>query len=413
MKKIFLNKISITIYILVFAGIVFFAGFYFGEKNIPEIQKVDISVLNKTNEMPNSVDFAEFWGVWNLLNEKFVSSTTTTKIGNQEKVWGAIQGLTNSLGDPYTVFFPPKEAEIFQTSIAGNFSGVGMEIGIKDEQLIVIAPLKGTPAEKAGMRAGDKIINIDDKNTFGLTVDEAVQKIRGEKGTKVKLTVFRKGIDKQFDVEIIRDTITIPTIDTKLREDGVFVISLYNFSAVSPDLFRNALNEFVNSKSDELVLDLRGNPGGYLEAAVDMASWFLPVGKVVVTEDFGEKNKEENKIHRSSGHNVFDKNLKMIILIDSGSASASEILAGALREHGIAKLVGTNSFGKGSVQELVDIGKKKASLKITVARWLTPDGKSISDGGITPDYKIEYTVKDKENGIDPQMDKAVQLLKKM
>lgn len=407
-KKILSNKIALVVYILVFVTIVFFVGFYFGEKSIPEIAKVE-GLTNKEKGTVENVDFSEFWSVWNLLNEKFVSSTTT-KATNQEKVWGAIKGLTESFGDPYTVFFPPKESEIFQTSIDGNFSGVGMEIAIKDDQLTVMAPLKGTPADKAGMRSGDKIINVDGKNTTGLTVEEAVQMIRGEKGTKVKLTVIRKGEGKSFDVEIVRDTITIPTIDTKLREDGVFVLSLYNFSAVSPNLFRDAIKEFVDSGSDKLVLDLRGNTGGYLEAAVDMASWFLPSGKIVVTEDFGEKNKDRNTIHRSSGHNIFNENLKMIILVDAGTASASEILAGALREHGIAKLVGVNTFGKGSVQELVGIGDKKASIKITVARWLTPNGNSISESGLKPDYKIEYTNKDKENEIDPQLDKAVKLL---
>lgn len=420
MKRTIDNKVVLAFCILAISATVFFVGFYVGNNNIPEVDKIDI-IVNKTGEVPKkeevskgnveSIDLSEFWAVWNILNDKFVSSTTT-EVTNQEKIWGAIGGLTDSFGDPYTVFFPPKEAEIFQTSINGNFSGVGMEIGIKDDQLTVITPLKGTPAERAGMLSGDKIIAINDKNTAGIAIDEAVQLIRGEKGTRVKLTVIRKGLNKSFDVEIIRDTIVIPTIDTELRSDGIFVLSLYNFSSVSPNLFKDALKKFVDSKSNKLILDLRGNAGGYLGAAVDMASWFLPEGKVVVTEDFGEKNKEQNNIHRSRGYNIFDKNLKFIILIDNGSASASEILAGALSEHGVAKLVGTNTFGKGSVQELVNIGKDRASLKITVARWLTPNGKSISNGGLVPDYKVEYTAKDRENGIDPQMDKAVELLLK-
>ncbi|MFA5838522.1 MAG: S41 family peptidase [Candidatus Paceibacterota bacterium] len=406
-KKILDSKIVLFVCILIFAGSAFYAGFYFGEKTIPEIDKVE-GLISKEKGIEENIDFSEFWAVWNLLNENFVSSTTT-KATNQEKVWGAIKGLTESLGDPYTVFFPPKEAEIFKTSIDGNFSGVGMEIAVKDNQLVVMAPLKGTPAEKVGMRSGDKIMSVDGKSTTGLNVEEAVQMIRGEKGTRVKLTVVRNG-GKSFDVEIIRDTINIPTIDTKLREDGVFVLSLYNFSAVSPNLFRDGIKEFVDSGSSKLVLDLRGNTGGYLEAAVDMASWFLPSGKIVVTEDFGEKNKDKNRIHRSSGHNIFNENLKMIILVDSGTASASEILAGALKEHGIAELVGVNTFGKGSVQELVGVGAKKASIKITVARWLTPNGNSISENGLTPDYKVEYTNENKEKGIDPQMEKAASLL---
>ncbi|MEK7182334.1 MAG: S41 family peptidase [Patescibacteria group bacterium] len=416
MKKIINNKIALTFCALAFSIAVFFVGFYAGNSNnvskIDETYKITNNVEDISGKNVENVDLSDFWAVWSTLNDKFVSSTTT-KVTNKEKVWGAIEGLTSSFGDPYTVFFPPKEAEIFQTSINGNFSGVGMEIGIKDDQLTVVTPLKGTPAEKSGMLSGDKIIAIDGKNTSGIKVDEAVQLIRGEKGTKIKLTVVRKGVDKSFDVEIIRDTITIPTIDTKLRDDGIFVLSLYNFSSVSPNLFKNALKEFVDSKSDKLILDLRGNAGGYLGAAVDMASWFLPEGKVIVTEDFGEKNKEQNNIHRSKGYNIFNKNLKFVILVDNGSASASEILAGALSEHGVAKLVGTNTFGKGSVQELIDIGKDRASLKVTVARWLTPNGKSISNGGLTPDYKMENTAKDKENKIDKQMNKAVEILLKM
>ncbi|TSD02840.1 MAG: Carboxy-terminal-processing protease [Parcubacteria group bacterium Athens0714_16] len=416
MKKIINNKIGLIFCILAFSVAIFFVGFYVGNNGgndgiskTDEISNVTCNIKDVSGKNVENIDLSDFWAVWSTLNGKFVSSTTT-KITNKEKVWGAIEGLTGSFGDPYTVFFPPKEAEVFQTSIDGNFSGVGMEIGIKDEQLTVVTPLKGTPAEKAGMLSGDKIIAINGKNTAGLAVDEAVQLIRGERGTKVKLTVTRKDVSKSFDVEIVRDTITIPTIDTKLRDDGVFVISLYNFSAVSPNLFKNALKEFVDSKSNKLILDLRGNAGGYLGAAVDMASWFLPEGKVVVTEDFGEKNKEENNIHRSKGYNIFNENLKFVILVNEGSASASEILAGALREQGVAKLVGTNTFGKGSVQELVNIGNDKASLKVTVAHWLTPNGKSISSGGLTPDYKVENTLKDKENKIDRQMNKAVEVL---
>lgn len=417
MKKIINNKIGLIFCILAFSVAIFFVGFYVGNNGsndsiskTDEISNVTCNVKDASGKNVENIDLSDFWAVWSTLNDKFVSSTTT-KVTSKEKIWGAIEGLTGSFGDPYTVFFPPKEAEVFQTSIDGNFSGVGMEIGIKDEQLTVVAPLKGTPAEKAGMLTGDKIIAINGKNTTGISVDEAVQQIRGERGTKVKLTVMRKDVSKSFDVEIVRDTITIPTIDTKLRDDGIFVISLYNFSAVSPNLFKNALKEFVDSKSNKLILDLRGNAGGYLGAAVDMASWFLPEGKVVVTEDFGEKNKEENNIHRSKGYNIFNENLKFVIVVNEGSASASEILAGALREQGVAKLVGTNTFGKGSVQELVNIGNDKASLKVTVAHWLTPNGKSISNGGLTPDYKVENTAKDKENKIDRQMDKAVEVLK--
>ena len=242
-----------------------------------------------------------------------------------------------------------------------------------------------------------------------MAVDAAVKLIRGEKGTSVKLLIVRNGDVKPIEISVVRDTINIPTIDTKLRSDGIFIISLYSFSENSPSLFTKALREFVISGSDKLILDLRGNPGGYLEASVDMASWFLPTGKVIVREDFGKKQKEE--VYRSKGYDIFSDKLKMVILINRGSASASEILTGALSEHGKATVVGERSFGKGSVQELVNI-TNDTSLKITIARWLTPNGKSISEEGITPTYVATSSEKDLKDGRDVQLEKAVEILLK-
>ena len=365
---------------------------------------------------PQGVDFSPVWKAWQVIEEKYISaSTTAPTTTDEEKVWGMIQGLARSLDDPYTVFLPPEDNERFEEDISGNFSGVGMEIGIEDNTLTVIAPLKGTPAYRAGIEAGDKIIRIDEKETQGMALDTAVKLIRGAKGTNVKLTILRDGVDEPLVIEVTRDTITIPTVNTDpaegagLREDSVYVIQLYNFSAVSQTLFRQALRDFVLSGTDKLIIDLRGNPGGYLEASVEMASWFLPVGKAVVTEDF--RGEEAQRVHRSRGYDIFNENLKLAILIDRGSASASEILAGALQAHGKATLVGQRSFGKGSVQELVTI-TPETSLKITVARWLIPDGRSISDGGLTPDIEVEF---DRERyddeGFDTQLERAAQFLK--
>jgi carboxyl-terminal processing protease len=316
--------------------------------------------------------------------------------------------LAASLGDPYTTFFPPKQNKSFQSDISGNFEGVGMEVGVKDNQLTVVAPLKGTPAYNAGIKAGDKILKIDDKPSSGMSADEAVTLIRGKEGTKVAVTLSRKDVKEPIVVTLTREVINIPTIDTEQKPNGIYLIRLYNFSAISPEMFREALKKFAESGSDKLILDLRGNPGGYLDAAIDMASWFLPPGEVIVKEDFGLG--KEQGVHRSIGHQAFNNNLKMVILIDQGSASASEILAGALSEHGVAKLVGTKSFGKGSVQELVPI-TPDTSLKVTIARWLTPNGISISAGGLTPDVEVKMTEKDFTAGKDPQMDKAIEILK--
>jgi carboxyl-terminal processing protease len=362
-----------------------------------------------SGKAPEGVDLTQLWLAWELLDSRFVPTTaSSTMAEDQAKIWGAIEGLTRSYGDPYTVFLPPEENKAFTESVQGSFSGVGMEIGMRDRVITVVAPLPNSPAMRAGIRTGDRVIAIDGETTEGMSVDAAVKRIRGEAGTQVKLLLAREGEDSR-EVTITRAQIEVPTIKTEQR-DGVFIISLYNFSAPSSERFREAMRQFVESGSNRLVLDLRGNPGGFMEAAVEMASYFLPMGATVVTEDYEGKQKSEE--HKSYGYNVIKArgiDLKMIVLINQGSASASEILAGALRDHGIATVMGEQSFGKGSVQELIDLGGG-ASLKITIAKWLTPNGTSISEKGLTPDIKVERTLEDIQNEKDPQLDEAIKHL---
>lgn len=383
----------------------FVLGIYIGFNNRSEIEKVT-GLSGKETEVITETDFSPFWKVWNTINEKYPEAE---KITDQDRVYGAISGLVGSLNDPYSVFFNPDEAKSFEDEIAGNFTGVGMEVGIKDKTLTVIAPLKDTPAYRANIKPGDKILKIDETVTSGLSIEKAIKLIRGEKGTAVVLTIFREGDKDPIEIKIVRDVINIPTLDTELRKDGIFVIKLYSFSANSANLFRNAIKNFVQSGTDKLLLDLRGNPGGYLDSAVDMSSWFLEGGKIVVTEDYGDDKKPE--IFRSRDYNIFNDKLKFVILIDSGSASASEILAGTMQDHGRAKLVGDKSFGKGSVQETIKV-TPDTLLKVTVAKWLTPNGNLIEEKGLTPDYLVEITRKDLEDKKDPQLDKAVELLLK-
>ncbi|MEI7810511.1 MAG: S41 family peptidase [bacterium] len=396
------NKKSIFLVLIIILSIGL--GFFVGYSHRPEEEKV-INLSNKDGSSTTNADFSTFWKAWNVINEKYPSAS---KVTDQERVYGAISGLVGSLNDPYSTFFTPDETKTFQDDIAGSFSGVGMEVSVKDKILTVISPLKDTPAYKAGIKSGDRILKIDKVSTSDLTIEKAIRLIKGEKGTSVTLTILSENSSESKEVKIVRDTINSPTLDTEMKPDGVFVVKLYSFSANSADLFRRAMKIFYESGSNKLVLDLRGNPGGYLDAAVDMASWFTQSGKPIVIEDFG-KNEKQN-IHRSSGYNVFaDRNLKFVILMDSGSASASEILAGAMQDYGIAKLVGTQSFGKGSVQEVVNI-TPDTILKITIAKWLTPHGTSISEKGLTPDYKVEISEKDLKAKKDPQMEKAIQLL---
>lgn len=355
-----------------------------------------------------SADFTDFWKAWNALNAKYVSThASSTLPTNKERMYGAIEGLASSYDDPYTVFFPPKEAQAFADAISGSFAGVGMEIDVKDNVLTVIAPLKGTPAEAAGIKAGDQIISIDGTSTDGISTEKAVSKIRGPVGTTVVITVIRDG--KPHDIEIVRETIQVPETDDGIDEvSGVYHIALYEFTSNSATLFSDAFARFVASGSRKLIIDLRGNPGGYLDAAVDIASHFLPKGAKIVTEDFG--GKEDNVVHTSFGYADLPAGTKIVVLIDGGSASASEIFAGALQDNAVATLIGTTSFGKGSVQTLLDLGD--GSLKITVARWVTPNGHWIMGNGVTPDIIVPYisagaTTTPK---VDPQMSRAVQFL---
>jgi carboxyl-terminal processing protease len=405
--------------IITIVGLVLLAGgsFMVGQRYRFEPAQLQLPLKIDSTSISDK-DFAPFWKVWNVLEEKYVGATSTP---NQDKIYGAMQGLVDSLGDPYTVYFPPEEAAMFENDLSGSFGGVGMEIGKKDNVLTVIAPLKDSPSEKAGIKAGDRIIKIDDEITTDMSVDKAVKLIRGAAGSKVRLSIIPQGASAPVEYTVTRGTISMPTIETEvkvgtskenpattgLRKDGIFVIRLFSFTSTSPNLFRNALRDFVKSGSHKLILDLRGNPGGYLDAAVDMASWFLPVGTVVVTEDFGKN--ATPRVYRSKGYDIFNDNLQMVILIDGGSASASEILAGALKEHAVARLVGTKTFGKGSVQELVKI-TPDTSLKVTIARWLTPKGINISKSGLTPDVEVKLSELDIKTKKDRQLEKAVEIL---
>ncbi len=364
---------------------------------------------------PEGVDLDPVWVAWHAIDEKFVPAAVATSSlaaasttdPTEKRVWGMIQGLAGSLDDPYTYFLPPVEQKQFEDDMSGAFEGVGMEIAVRDQVLTIVSPLKGSPAERAGLKAGDKVLEIDGETTRGLDITTAVSRIRGEKGTAVRLLIAREGQPETKEYSVTRDVINVPIVTTEWK-GNVFVIELSTFTANSPALFRSALREFVESGSTRLIIDVRGNPGGYLDAAVDMASWFLPSGRIVVSEDYA--GHRENVIHRSRGYDIFNENLKLVILTDRGSASASEILALALKSHGKATLVGSATFGKGSVQELVDITPDTA-LKLTVARWLGPNDEHIPHSGIIPDVEVAISEEDIKNEKDPQMDKALELLK--
>ena len=355
---------------------------------------------------PEDIDFSLFWQTYNVLKEKFINPE---KFDNQKIIYGAISGMTKTLDDPYTVFYNPEETKEFEEQLSGTFEGVGMEIDIKNGQLIVIAPLEGTPAQKAGLRPGDKIIKINNLETFEMSVEEAIGLIRGPKGTEVTLTIIRDGWETAQDIKVIREVIKIPSLKWELIDNDIAYVRIYQFSENLNFEFRKKAIEILNSPAKKVILDLRNNPGGYLEVAQYVAGWFLEKNKTVVIEDFGQ-DKEKN-IYRSEGNGEFYQ-YPTVVLINQGSASASEILAGALRDNYNAKLIGEKSLGKGSIQEQVRL-EKDSSVKITVAKWLTPKGISISGVGLEPDIEVEMTDEDYQENRDPQLEKAIEFIKNL
>lgn len=377
--------------------------------------KIIFGVINPEEGKSQEVDFSLFWRVWASIQEKFVDEE---KFDYQAMLYGAISGMVNALDDPYTVFFNPEEAKKFKEDVSGKFEGVGMEVGIRKNELTVIAPLEGTPAQKAGLRAGDKIIKIGDTITGELTIDEAVSLIRGPKGTEVTLTIFREDWGIPREITLIREVIEIPSLKWELltspgeaggKEPDIAYIKLYHFHEKAGVDFKKAAFDILESPAKKIILDLRNNPGGYLEISQDIAGWFLERGQVVVIEDFGEG--KEKKDYKARGNELFLE-YPMVILINQGSASASEILAAALRDNRGIKIIGETSFGKGSVQELEDL-PEGSSLKVTIAKWLTPKGDILTDVGLEPDIKIEMTEKDYEEEKDPQLEKAIEIIEQL
>jgi len=400
-----LNLLGLGLALLLATG-AFFSGLQIGtgSSSQAKLEAGLFSLLASAPSQPEDTDMTEFWRVWEILENKFAFSSSTDQLSSEDRLRGAIAGLVASYGDPYTIYFPPQDANQFQQDISGNFGGVGMEVGIRDGVVTIITPLPGTPAEGAGLISGDVIVAIDGETTERMGIDDAVRRIRGEVGTEVVLTIYREGELDFLEIPVERDNISIPTIATEER-DGIFVISLFNFNAISEMKMQEALREYVTSGDRKLVLDLRGNPGGFLQSAVSIASYFLPTGKVVVKE--GLADGADGEVYRSSGKTLLKfAPEEMVVLINGGSASAAEILAGALAEHDVATLMGDTSFGKGSVQELVDL-PEGSSVKVTIARWFTPNGISISNGGLDPDIFIKRTPQQIMNNVDPQLDAAI------
>lgn len=395
------QKIFLGIAVVFFSVIIFSFGFSFGQRQVvcPVCQ-------------PEDINFSLFWEAYNELLKTFIDPS---KLDHQKIIYGAISGMTESLGDPYTVFYTPEETKMFQQDLSGSFEGIGAEVGLKENQLTIIAPLKNTPAAKAGLKPGDVIVKIGDKETYNMTVEEAVRLIRGKGGTEVVLTVFREDWNDTKEIKIIRGIIDIPSIEWKLlaspgeaggKDGNVAYINIYHFDQALPLRFNQVAFEILNSPAEKIILDLRNNPGGYLDVSQEIAGWFLEKDQIVTIEDFG--GKKDNEYYKAEGNSAF-ADYPMVVLINEGSASASEILAGALRDNRKIQLVGEKSFGKGSVQEIVDL-RDGSSIKITIAKWLTPSGVSISEQGLDPDVTVKSEEGEENKEKDVQLEKALEII---
>lgn len=393
--------LSVSLLVLTFG-----AGYRFGrEGKGGEIISSTIDIRGRQATPSAAVDFALFWDVWERMNRYYIDRKA---LDPQKMVYGAISGMVASLGDPYTVFLPPDQNKETKDDLGGRFEGIGAQLGVKDKKIVIISPLKGSPAEKEGLRTGDWIVKVDGEETTSWTLPQAVSKIRGRKGTKVSLTILHKDASSSSDISVTRDTIKVASVEWEVKNGKVVYLKLGRFGDTTTDEWIKAVDQIsaliAKSKGEikGLVLDLRNNPGGYLSGSVFIASEFLPDG-VVVLQESAARAKQTYEVNRKGKL----LSIPMVVLINKGSASASEIVAGALKDRRRAKLVGETSFGKGSIQEAQELAQE-AGIHITVAKWLLPSGTWINGSGIEPDIKIENDENNPDS--DLQLEKAIESL---
>jgi len=384
----------------------FYGGYYYGKRGYEfEVKRnpPEIKVINK-NPGDQVVDFSLFWEVWELVQQDYLDRP----VDGQEMLYGAISGMVTSLGDPYTAFLPPELNEAVTESLNSEYQGIGAELGLKEGQLIIVAPLDGSPAKAAGIRAGDKILEIEGESTIGITISGAVAKIRGNAGTISTLLIGRSG-EEPKEIKIKRNVIKIDSVVWEDKGDGTAYIRVSRFGQGTNDEWRSVVRE-IDIKMDELdaiVLDLRGNPGGYMLSAIHLAGEFFS-DKTVMVQQAATGEQTDYPAMRNKGQ--FTEIPGLFILVDEGSASASEILAAALKEHSDATLIGTKTFGKGTIQDAKDF-EDGSGIHITTNKWLTPSKEWVHDVGIEPDIVVELTEEDIINSNDVQLNKALELAK--
>jgi len=402
------HKLLIVSVAVVIFGFGYRAGQYNAGKSLQAGPAQNFSVTNLEEKNVHNIDFSLFWETWNALEQHYVDKE---KLKTKTLYYGAIKGMVASVGDAYTFFLTPEENKQSKDDLEGTFEGIGAELGLKNNEIVIVAPLKNSPAEKAGIRAGDIILEVDGKSVQGWTINQAVSKIRGPKGKPVALTLFR--VSEELTITLKREAINVPFVELRF-EKGVAVIELTRFGENTNRLWDQSVDSIVRNIQlgtvKGIVLDMRGNPGGFLDGAVYVASEFLPRGSVVVKQEFADNSHDDFTVEREG------KLLKIpvVVLVNQGSASASEIVAGALQDYKRAQIVGERSFGKGSVQQAIDLSEG-AGVHVTVSKWILPLGKWINEKGIEPDVVITNTIKEGNTPgrtDDLQLDKAIELLLK-
>lgn len=404
MRKIgLLGKAGNYVFNIVIIIVLFSAGFFTGLHYDKQPLASD-SGSSKNGILEND-DFALIFEVWKSIKNNYIEDS---KIDLEKMVYGSVKGFVSALGDPYTAYLDPEEAKSFRENLDSELQGIGAEVGMDKGNLIIVSPLRESPAEKAGLLPRDMILEIDGTPTSDMNLIDAVMKIRGEKGTSVVLTIFRDKTPEPFKVTIIRDEIKVESVTHEMKGD-IFYISLNQFSDDTRVEFSNAINEMVLKKPKGMIIDLRFNGGGYLDMAVEVLSELIKDKKETVR--MKRRDVKDNQIMYTSGNaRAFD--IPLVVLINEGSASASEIVAGAIQDYKRGLVLGTQSFGKGSVQELETLSDG-SSLRLTIAKWLTPNGRSIDEVGVTPDKIVEMTLEDIEKDKDPQLDAAITYLKSL
>jgi len=403
MKNLFQKYLIIYLAIIIIC-VSFIAGLVVGQQTTWGSGQGQVVNFPAAGEKPaylfQDVNFDLFQEVWQTVKDNYIDRD---KILDSELFYGALRGIVAALGDPHSAFYDPQTTFEFSAELEGQFEGIGAEISIKNNQLMIVSPLPNTPAYQAGLETGDRILAIDDQDTSLLTLDQAVNLIRGERGTKVRLLISREGWLEPKEIEIVRDKIHFDSVRWQFRDDNIAYVEIISFNDDTVRLFNQATNDILIKNPKGIIIDLRNNPGGYLDQAIELASAWIEEGPIVLETYDGQQNP-----YLAEGQALL-KDYPTVVLVNGGSASGSEIVAGALQDYGKATIVGEQTFGKGSVQEL-KLLSNNSSVKLTVARWLTPEGRSIDQEGITPDLVVELTKEDYDNDRDPQLDKAIELL---